>query len=59
MYDGLAYEDFERALRRSFWRKIRARITGENNWLLPYDVVRADLPYRGQRDIGLQTVPLY
>jgi hypothetical protein len=58
MYDSQAFEDFERAMRRSFWRKIRARLTGETNDLLPYDLVREDLPYKGQRDIGLQTVPL-
>ena len=58
MYDSMAFEDFERAMRRSFWRKVRARLTGETNELLPYDLVREDLPYKGQRDIGLQTVPL-
>ncbi|MEZ4519711.1 MAG: DUF4032 domain-containing protein [Chloroflexota bacterium] len=58
MYDSLAYEDFERVMRRSFWRKVRARLLGENNELLPYDLVRENLPYKGQRDIGLQNVPL-
>lgn len=58
MYDSLAYEDFNRAFRRSFWRKLRSLMTGESNELLPYDKVRQDLPYRGQRDIGLQTVPV-
>lgn len=58
MYDSIAYEDFNRAFRRSFWRKLRALMTGESNELLPYDRVREDLPFRGQRDIGLQTVPV-
>ena len=58
MYDSLAYEDFERAYHRSFWRKVMARLTGKSNELLPFDQVREALPYTGQRDIGLQTVPL-
>lgn len=58
MYDSIAHEDFNRAFRRSFWRKLRALMTGESNELLPYDRVREDLPFRGQRDIGLQTVPV-
>lgn len=58
MYDSLAYEDFERAYHRSLWRKVVARLTGRSNELLPFDQVRESLPYRGQRDIGLQTVPL-
>lgn len=58
MFDSLAYEDFEKAYHRSFFRKVIARVTGRNNRLLPFDQVRHDLPFRGQRDIGLQTVPL-
>ena len=58
LYDSLAYEDFERAYHRSWWRKLVARLTGRSNELLPFDEVREALPYRGQRDIGLQVVPL-
>ena len=58
MFDSLAYEDFERAYHRSWWRKFIARLTGRSNELLPFDEVRQAMPYRGQRDIGLQTVPL-
>jgi hypothetical protein len=58
MYDSLAYEDFEKAYQRSFLRKVIARLTGRSNDLLPFDRVREELPFRGQRDIGLQTVPL-
>ena len=58
MFDSLAYEDFERAYHRSWWRSVIARLTGRSNELLPFDEVRQSLPYRGQRDIGLQTVPL-
>jgi hypothetical protein len=58
MYDNLAFEDFERAYRRSFWRKVIAKVTGQTNELLPYDEVRQALPFQSQREIGLQTVPL-
>lgn len=58
MYDNLAFEDFERAYRRSFWRKVVAKFTGQTNDLLPYDEVRQALPFQSQRDIGLQSVPL-
>src|SRR5690606_33037139 len=58
MFDSLAYDDFEKAYLRSLWRKMIARVTGRSNDLLPFDEVRQALPYRGQRDIGLQTVTL-
>lgn len=56
--DSLAHDDFERAFYRSLWRKLIARLTGRNNELMPFDEVRHALPYSGQRDIGLQSVPI-
>lgn len=58
MFDALAYDDFVRVYRRAFWRKVRARLTGERNDLLPYSQVRESLPFQGQRSLGLQSVPL-
>ncbi len=58
MFDTMANEDFNRAFRRGFWRKISSWLSGESNELLPYDEVRRQLPFEGQRDIGLQEVPL-
>lgn len=58
MFSFQAQEDFERAYMRSMIRSLIARVTGKRNELLPFDEVREALPYRGQRDIGLQTVPL-
>ncbi|MCB9420429.1 MAG: hypothetical protein H6667_11535 [Ardenticatenaceae bacterium] len=58
MFKSLAYQDFDRAYRRAFWRKIRAWLTGTSNELLPYDEVRQQLPFSGQRDLGMQTIPL-
>jgi hypothetical protein len=58
MFKSLAYQDFDRVYRRGFWRKIRAWLTGTSNELLPYEEVRRQLPFSGQRDLGMQTIPL-
>ena len=58
MHEQFAKEDFQRAIRKGFWRKINAWLTGKSNELLPYDEVRKIFPLKGQRYIGLQTVPL-
>jgi hypothetical protein len=51
-----AQDDFERAYRRGFWRKLSSWLTGERNELLPFDAVRDRIPLRGQHYIGLQQV---
>jgi len=56
--DHLAQQDFERAVRKSFWRKILTRFRGETNELLPYDDVREKIQIQGQRYIGLREVPV-
>ncbi len=53
-----AQDDFERAYRRGFWRKLSSWLTGERNELLPFDAVRDRIPLRGQHYIGLQQVPI-
>jgi hypothetical protein len=58
MFKSLAYQDFDRVYRRAFWRKIRAWLTGTSNELLPYYEVRDQLPFSGQRDMGMQTIPV-
>lgn len=58
MLDNMAHDDFQRAYRRGFWRKLSSWFTGNNNELLVYDDVRRQLPIAGQRDIGLHEVPL-
>ena len=58
MFDQMAHEDFDKAYRRGFWRKLGAWLTGKSNELLPYDEVRSQLPIQGQRDGGLQTIAL-
>lgn len=56
--DDLAQRDFEQALRRAFWRQVASLLTGKSNELLPFEEVRKRLPLKGQRYLGLQTVPL-
>ncbi|NUM44178.1 MAG: universal stress protein [Anaerolineales bacterium] len=58
MYEHFVKEDFQRAVRKGFWRKINAWLTGKNNELLPYDEVRQIFPLKGQRYLGLQTIPV-
>jgi uncharacterized membrane protein YfbV (UPF0208 family) len=53
-----AQDDFERAYRRGFWRKLSSWLTGEQNELLPFDEVRDRLPFRGQHYIGLKQVKI-
>lgn len=53
-----AKNDFERALRKAFWRKVTTWLTKEPNTLLPFDKVREHMPIKGQHSIGLQQVPL-
>ncbi len=58
MFDKFAQDDFQRAYRRGFWRKLAARLTGQDNELLPYSEVRRQLPFQGQRDLGQQIIPV-
>jgi hypothetical protein len=54
----LAQDDFERAYRRGFWRKIGSWLTGNQNELLPFHAVRDRIPLRGQHYLGLLQVPI-
>jgi hypothetical protein len=58
MFDKLANDDFERALIKSFWRRIRTMITGDSNELIAYDEVKDRFPSYGQHDLGLAQVPV-
>ena len=58
MIDQSAQADFEKAYKRGFWRKIKNWLGGKSNELLPYEEVRKQLPIQGQRDAGLQEIPL-
>ena len=53
-----AAHDFDRALVKAFWRKLKNWITRKSNDLLPFDEVRDKLPIRGQHYTGLKQVPV-
>lgn len=53
-----AHEDFERALMKSFWRRIATWFFGGNNELLPFDEVKEKITMRGQHHLGLRQVPI-
>ncbi|MFN2137043.1 MAG: hypothetical protein ACK2UK_13875 [Candidatus Promineifilaceae bacterium] len=58
MFEQQAHQDFERQFRRGFWRKMSNWLQGQSNELLEYDAVKRTLPFQGQRDLGMQTIPL-
>ena len=58
MFDGLARGDFDKAYRKAFMRKLTTFLNRNSNELLEYDQVRQTLPFQGQRDLGMQTIPL-
>jgi len=53
-----ASNDFERAYRKAFWRKVTAWLTKEPTTLLPFHDVRERMPIKGQHYLGLQQVPI-
>ena len=58
MYRQMAFSDFRKAQRRALWRRIRSWFTGEDLALLPFDQVRGELPFGGQRDLGVHSIPI-
>ena len=57
-YHQLAHRDFERGMRKAFWRDHISGLTRKNNNLLPFDPIRQRLPFKEQHRLGLQVVPL-
>ena len=53
-----ASDDFDRAFRKAFWRKVTAWLTKEPTTLLPFYDVRERMPIKGQHYLGLQEVPI-
>ena len=56
--EQMASQDYDRALFKAAWRKVLTRLKGESNELLPFEEVREQLPFRGQRYIGMHEVPI-
>ena len=51
-------DDFDRAFRKAFWRKVTAWLKKEPTTLLPFYDVRERMPIKGQHYLGLQEVPI-
>ena len=56
--DSFANQEFSRAVRKGAWRSIVSWFTKQCNNLLPFDRDSLKDVMRGQRHLGLQTVPL-
>lgn len=54
----VARDDFERAHRRAFISALLAALRREPNWLLSFEDVKQQLPFRGQHYIGMQQVAI-
>lgn len=51
-------QDFQRARRTAMQSVVRGKLRGARTTLLPFEEVSARIGFHGQRDLGLQTVPL-
>lgn len=58
MIDQQAAEDFERARRKAFWRRLAAGVLRRNNRLLPFEETRRHLRAHVQHEGGLRAVPI-
>ncbi len=56
--EAISRTDFEKALRKGFWRSIWHWFTQRDNNLLPFDEIRQVLPVSSQSHIGMQEIPL-
>jgi hypothetical protein len=55
-FHTLAHDDFSEALAKGRWRAIVSWLTRTPNSLLSFNDVRRRLPFKGQRDTGLQVI---
>ena len=56
--NNVAKSDFEKALRKKFWRSFWTWFTQTDNNLLPFDEIRKKLPFQGQHDLGMKQILL-
>ncbi len=57
-FDQQINQEFRRARRRAITRKLLRPFRHEPASLLPFAEVRENIWMRGQRDLGIRTVPL-
>lgn len=53
-----ANRDFSRARMKAFWSEVWKKMTGRSDDLLKFEDVERSLRLRGQRNLGLQNIPL-
>jgi hypothetical protein len=53
-----AIRDFDRAVSKAYWRDWFSRLVKKNNDLISFEEIRRALPFKGQRYLGVQFVPL-
>lgn len=53
-----AKAEFEKALRKGFWRSFWSWFNQTDNNLLPFDAIRKALPIGAQHDLGMKQIPL-
>jgi hypothetical protein len=58
IFQRIAKEDFENALRKGFWRSVVGWFNKSSNHLLPFDEIRRVLPVQGQYEMGVRQIPL-
>ena len=58
IHRAAAHQDFSKARMKAFWSELWATITGKPSELLQFDEVRDQLKLKGQRNLGLQEIPL-
>ncbi len=58
IYQRIAKEDFESALRKGFWRSVVGWFNKSSNHLLPFDEIRRVLPVQGQYEVGVRQIAL-
>lgn len=56
--NNLAFNDFEKAQTRAFWRKWMARLTGKSSELLSLEELMRCRAITGQRSLGMMTVAI-
>ena len=59
IFNQLAFQDFEYAKRKAFWRDLFSWLTRKSNNLLSFDQIRQGLPFTGQHYRGLQAIALH
>lgn len=53
------HSNFERAMRRGFWKRLWRRVQNQRIQLISFSIIRDTLKPYEQSDIGIRTIPLH